>query len=551
MDELRKQVRRAQRRLLWRRFWHSFVWCLFVGLVLASIALTVPKIWPLAGETNLWQFGLLTGVLVVALLSAMAIVFFRSENEVDAAIEVDRRFGLKERVSSTLALSPQECESIFGRALIKDATRRIQPVQIGKRFRVTMSRWSWLPLLPASLVFGLMLFVPDAVPENGPEVQASASKENEQIKKSLQQVLKKRLTKRRKLAESIGLKETAEEIEKLERGIEELAGKDNVDRRKAFSKLNELARDIKKKRDLLNQRDQLRKQLGKLKNIKQGPAERLAKAMLSGDFKAASNELKKLQEHLKDSQLSAEEKKVMIEQMKQISEKISQFASVQRQAMDGLRQQIEQKKKAGNFSETSKLQETLDKLAQQMPQMNLLSSMAKKLSECSQCMSKGQTENAINHLAQLAKDLKSMQSELDELEMLEEALKQIAQAKNAMNCEQCGGMRCANCQGAGMGENPGQGLGEGHGQGDRSDEETDNMFYDSRVRAKPGKGRTIVSGVVRGPNVAGDAREQIYAAINEALDSSEDPLTGVRLPKAQRQQVQQYFEAFRRGKNAD
>ena len=55
------------------------------------------------------------------------------------------RFGLKERVSSTLALSPEERESAAGQALVADAVRRVEQIEVSERFGVTFSRWIGTP----------------------------------------------------------------------------------------------------------------------------------------------------------------------------------------------------------------------------------------------------------------------------------------------------------------------------------------------------------------------------------------------------------------------
>lgn len=91
-------------------------------------------------------------------------------------------------------------------------------------------------------------------------------------------------------------------------------------------------------------------------------------------------------------------------------------------------------------------------------------------------------------------------------------------------------------------------MGEGRGRGDRPEEQTGTNFYDSQARTEPGRGKAVLAGQVRGPNIAGDAREQIKAALEAGLKDDEDPLTDQRLPRAQRELARQYFDAFREGR---
>jgi hypothetical protein len=95
----------------------------------------------------------------------------------------------------------------------------------------------------------------------------------------------------------------------------------------------------------------------------------------------------------------------------------------------------------------------------------------------------------------------------------------------------------------------GLGLGEGRGRGDRPERETDKNFYDSQVRAQPGRGKAVVVDSVPGTNVAGDAQEDVKEAIESAKRASDDPLVGQRIPRQHRDQVEQYFDAFRQGEN--
>ncbi len=90
-------------------------------------------------------------------------------------------------------------------------------------------------------------------------------------------------------------------------------------------------------------------------------------------------------------------------------------------------------------------------------------------------------------------------------------------------------------------------MGEGRGQGARPEEKTDTDFYDSQVRSNPGKGRAAVSGIAFGPNKSGQALEEIKAEIDSSRKLDDDPLTGQRLPKSQRDLARQYFDAFREG----
>ncbi len=94
---------------------------------------------------------------------------------------------------------------------------------------------------------------------------------------------------------------------------------------------------------------------------------------------------------------------------------------------------------------------------------------------------------------------------------------------------------------------PGMGLGEGQGFGDRPEAETDSNFYNSRVRGEVRRGKAVVVGTAGGRNVAGQSQEEIKDFLQQASLDDADPLTGQRLPKAQRNHARQYFDSVREG----
>src|SRR5688572_27661936 len=161
MDQIRRQVAQARRRLVLQQFLGVFPWCLFVALLIAAIALAIPKIWVLPVDQNIWLWSWVGGTAATAIVVALAWTFAVRRGTLDAAIEVDRRFGLKERVSSALSLQPQERESEAGRALIHDAVQRIEMVVVSEKFSVSTGWRPLLPVMPAIAAFALAFLVPN------------------------------------------------------------------------------------------------------------------------------------------------------------------------------------------------------------------------------------------------------------------------------------------------------------------------------------------------------------------------------------------------------
>ena len=553
MNDLHLQVKKARRRLILQQFMSVVFWCLLIGLVVAAIGVAIPKIWPVGVASHVWLWSWVGGSLGVSLLAALLWTFVKRNSALDAAMELDHRCGLRERVSSTLSLSTEEQSTAAGRALIQDAVRRVAQVDVGEHFHVRPNRFAWLPIVMACVVFGLT-FLTDAQPDNAQTLNAAVVSAAKPIKKSTDD-LKKKLAERKKLALEEGLKDAGDLFDKLEKSVEGMNKKDNVSKKDAMVKLNDLAKDIKDRKAELGDPSELRKQLNQLKDIKQGPAEKLAKALKDGDYQAAMDEIKNLQEAMKNGDMTEAQQEKLAAQMDQLKQKLQEMAEAQQQAKQDLQKQLQQKMAQGDRQAAEEIQKKLDQMAQQDQQMQQMKDLAQKLGQCSQAMKNGDGQQASQQLAEISDQLESLQQEMDELEMLEDALGQIDQSKDQMNCQNCNGEGCSMCQGmggmagmGGMGQMPGMGMGEGQGQGDRPEEETGTGFYDSQVRTKPGRGRAVITGIAKGENRAGQALEEIKSEIATAQTSDDDPLTGQRLPKRQRELAKEYFDAFREGK---
>jgi hypothetical protein len=555
MDEIRKQVSKAHRRLTLQQFLAIVPWTMFAALAAAIVALAVPRVWAieaLAGSPGslYWTWGWIGGCLLLGLAAAIVWTRLARRGELQAAIEIDRRFGLKERVSSALSLGPRDVDSEFGRALVQDATRRVGGIDVREHFKLGVSWRVLLPLAPAAAAFALALLVPCAVREKTTQATESPAAIRQQTKSSIE-ALKKRLSESKKIAEEKGLKDAEAHLQELMQRLEKLDSEaDKLDRKEALVKLNDLKEDLEQRRKQLGGAEDMRKQMNQLKDVQRGPADRAAKAMKDGDFKQAMNELQQLQDKLQAGEMNAEEQKALAQQLEQMQQKLNDLADAHEQAKQELEQQIQQKKNEGDLEAAGKLQQKLDELKQLDQQMNNMKQMADKLGECSKCLGEnGNPQQAAEKLGQIAEQLGQMQQQLDELETLDEAMQQIADAKNAMACKECNGQGCAHCQGQGQkNDQPGNGMGEGRGGGARPEEETPTGEFQSRVRGNVQPGESVRTGDADGPNAKGVTKESVKEEIKAAMSRDVDPLTNQRIPREQRDHAREYFERYREGK---
>ncbi len=534
MEELKRQVNRARRWLGLQRFVRALGWCCFATLLVGLAFVVVDKFRPLGIEG--WIYVVAALGLGVAL--AAVIAYFRGRGTIDAAIEIDRRFGLKERVSSTLGLSPEEQQTEIGQALIADAERRVKNIDVGEHFHLQPGRQLLLPLLPLVAAVLVVWLVSPAVIQDDPQANAAA------VKKQVTNAagsLKNKLLEQRKEAQKAGLKDAESLLNRLTEETEELTRSDTGDRKDALVKLNDLKRQMENRQKQIGGAEEIRKKLDQLNAGSRGPAENFMKAISDGDLRKAIEELDKLKKDLADNKLSEEDKEQLAKQLNEMKKKLEQAVQNHQQQCQNLQNQINQARQAGQEGEAERLQEQLNQLMQQNGNMQQLQDMANKLGQCSQCMQDGQMQDAAQMLQQMQNDLSDLQQQIDEMQLLDGAMDQICQARDQMNCGQCGGQGCEACQGDGVG------MGEGQGRGNRPEEETPTRFYDDKVNQKIGPGRAAIEGYVDGPNIAGPVLQQIEEQLESAKSVSADPLTEQQMPRQHQEQTRQYFETFRTG----
>jgi hypothetical protein len=547
METLRRQIHRAQRRLILQSLAGKLAWCWCATLSAATIAIGAGKLWPIVDD-RIWALGCIGTALGLGALVALTWTWARRPGALEAAVEIDRRYGLKERVSSALALDHEQSQTPIGRALVADAQARVKDIDVADRFRFLVDRRAALPLAPAAAAFVLAVLV--GVRTAQPPAEASAA-QIAQVKRPAE-ALAKKLEEGRKEAAEKGLKDADLILMRLEEAAKNLAEKNTADRKQTLVALNDLAKQAEQRRKELVGGAELKQQLAQLKNLEQGPAQKLGRALKTGDLPGAIKELDKLKEQLAGDKLDPQAREALTRQLEQMREALENKVKAHKEAQDALKAQIAAERRAGNMAAAEKLERQMEKLAAQMPQVDKLNQMAQQLSRAGESMKRGDAKQAADALAQLSEQLEGMQQEMQELEMLDGALDQVADCKNAMACKECNGEGCAACQGEGnkLGDKwsrTDMARGGGIGAGKRPESKNDTSFYDSQVKQNVGKGASIVTGQAEGPNRKGQVQEQIKLDLSAAEQQTAEALSGQRLPRDYRDHAKKYFDSLREG----
>jgi hypothetical protein len=538
MEKLRRKVRLARRRLAVQQFLRAAPWFLFVALAVAALVIAVDKYYPLGLVSWVWPaIGVAVGVVGAALL-----VWLRGQSELDAALEIDRRFGLAERVSSAYALPAAERDTPMGRALVDDAVRAIARVDVAPGFRLSLSRAALLPLLPAVVAFLISVFL-NPISETATATTEDSAQKLE-VKKTVE-VAQKKIAERLKEARENDLKE-AEALAKLEAGMKELSKGDD-DKRQALVKMNDLNKELAERREQLRAGERLQEQFQQLKNLAKGPADKLAEALQEGNMQEGARELQALQEKLQAGQLDEQSRAELAQQLAAMEQKLKSAVEKQREMADDLKRQIAEKRAAGQSKEAEQLEKKLAKLEQMAPQMEKLSQMAMKMGQCSSCMKEGDKESAAAALAEMQGELAEMAKEQAAGQLLDDALEEMADAKaglGEMDSENEGNMFGQAQQRT---ERRGLQPGQGHLDAERPEDEVDGGLYDTKVRQKVGRGAVSVTGQLDGPNAKGRVEQEIQSQFEAARSSATDPLADTKMPRGYREHARTYFDVLREG----
>ncbi|MBB3210583.1 putative transcriptional regulator [Rhodopirellula rubra] len=570
-DTILAKVDSARRRLVLGRFGKTLAITMFAALLISTIAVAAMAVVPLATLTSAfgisqnesgtnvqpaqWIAAWTIGSLTLALIAAAVDAWWHAPSRADVAAEIDNRFGLRERLSSSLAVTTSNtptgtsaASSRFADALVDDASSRASSLNIAEKFPLRAGRAAWLPLsiIP---ILAAMIMVVEPASINGDAIASNVDSAEVRQVKAVAAELKKRIAEQRRASEAKGLKEAQELFQNMERQLENITKSDSLNRKDALIQLNEIKDQIQERKDRIGSPDQLRRTLSQMKGLDGGPAEKIADQIQKGDFANAAEEIRKLAQKVKDGKMGEKEVKKLAEQTKKLAEQMKDAVKQHEQKKEQLREQIEQAKREGRTEDAAKMQQKLNDAEAADAQMQQMQQMAKAMQNAAEAMQQGDSKAAADAMQEMSEQLGEMQAAMEELEDLQDALNDLSQSKDQMNCNSCNGEGCQQCMGSGFGNEgrPGFGMGEGNGKGDRPEEETDTNSYDTQVRGDVKRGRAVIAGFADGPNRKGLTREAIRNVIESSISEEGDPLEDQVLPRDEREQTRQYFDRLREG----
>jgi hypothetical protein len=542
--ELEKPIGRVFRRLRVQRFLSAFVWALAGWLAAATVVLAVDKLaTPLPGPDWL-PFAIAGGG---AFLVALFVAIFSGPSRVDAAVAIDRAFGLNERLSTTLTLPEDMKATPAGRALMTDTLKHVADLDVADRFGLKMPRRAWAPLIPAALAC-LFVFAPEWAQKI---VKANSSSSTEtkidrEIVSKKSEALKDKIAAQRKDMDKAKFAEADKLLAEVEKAANELAKAPPAEKDKAMMALNKLTEAVKDRQRALGSPEQMNRQLQGLKeaNGSDGPASEFMKDLAKGNFDKAAKDLKKLQEKMAAGKMTEPEKKALKEQLQSMSKQLQQMAN-----LDERKKQLDKAKQSGNLSQEQYNKE-MQKLDQQKQNLQNLQKLAEQLNKAGEQMSKGDMKKAAEQLGMSQKEMEQMAQQMQELQSLDSALADLQDAKDGMN-----GSDKLNQFGEGMdqfnmGKNQnrmGRG-GRGQGQGARPEAEDDVAMYSTKSKGQVGKGKAVLEGFAPpSKQVKGQSIIPIQGEAPTTEGNASDALSNQKVPRSVEKHVRSYMDQLNKG----
>jgi len=554
LQPIERSVRVAHRRLFAQSLLNRLAVCWSAALVLGlGWVIAEPAILDSAADNLKWY--VVGGLVGAATLAAIFWARAATPPLGRAALEVDNRFGLKERVTTALGLSEAERATPAGVAVVADAAAKVAPIAVKEKFPVS-PRWhsALVPALAACIALAVIFPIPltstvKADDDSGPGGTKTGDPATVAKEKKKDQTP---FTQRNKAPELANRPDKSKELKELEEEINKVMQKFDTDpnretaekQRDKATELTTLEEKVKKfneeKANRLEKMEQQLQQLDRLNKddeFQKGPAEKLNDALSKGDLKKAQDELDQLKKKLKDKEMSKEDQEKLAKQMEQMKKELQQL-NRNKEREDKLKKQIDQAKKEGREQDAEALERELDQLKQQQKDAaDTTKQLAEQFKKAQDALNKGDLDEAAKQLEQAAKQLQQTEGDLQDLEDAEQYLQRLKGEKEGA---------CKACQG--QGDKPGErkdyasGQGQGSGLRDENKDAKSNS-EDQRLRGifDP-RGKKTYGGSTKGPAFKRATTAELGPAISAAAQDAPKAADSQRLPRDAKDSVKEYFQ---------
>jgi DNA-binding transcriptional regulator/RsmH inhibitor MraZ len=577
MSMLDKQVGYARRRLTS----NILLQRLSLGVLLAgagwTLAIIVVRLFALPVALG-YGAGVAAGA---ALLFALVGTGLSRPSPLRAAMALDSAAGLKERLSTALAL--RGAPDPFVVAAVADAEKTAGRVHVPAHIRHRAPAvWPWsaamvvVPLILLRFMPAVDLLAGQR--ESGPTVpRAVVAAEHQTIKIELDE----KLNELKELAkENPDLRDLTEDLQPLDMPDTPGVTPEDV-RRNAVKRIDAVAEKLERQLQAAGENPvtEMKRRLGKLEaeGGDQAAAE-LSRALATGDFQGARQVLDKMSAQIREAADQADDPESQ-RRLAELQEQLTRLADQVGKLSDTVQLQKELENKGGLSPEQAqKLLEALgqmdpkqlekelqkqlggrgltpqqiEQLAQKIRQnqqaqkacRQLSDSLSKAAQACQQCNSPG---GASSGSASAANALSDAMSQLSDLEMSEQLANELQAHLSDLET-----LRDDVCQGRCQGDYPGcrrdgrigpQGSRAGLGLGSLIGKEKAGYQTDpTKAKSRYQDGAIIGQMLIDGPQVRGEASAAALSAAAAEVRDALDAIEREEVPRQYRKVLQEYFE---------
>ena len=549
---LETRVRQARRRLFTQALLNRLGLAWGCALALAVVWFLVEPV-AVAGAKPYLKWAVLGGLAGAATVTGVWLGRRAAPSPLAAALAIDQRFDLKERVTTALSLSPHDQSSSAGQALLADANARLERVVVPGKFPVRVG-WRALFLPAQAVAIALLALYPPPVltmlaggGSKSDDDQAQADEKAPPPKVAGPRPFIRPPAERPNKSEE--LRQLEAELEKLyaENNKEAAPDKDRPDQ------VRERQEQIAKAEDRLKKREQemaekfqkLQDQMGKMTELdkgearRDGPAKEFEQALAKGDLKKAQEEVDRLQKKAREKKLDPKEQEQLKKQLEDLNNKVDKATREQKEKEKKLKDLIDQARRENRDAEA--LERELKNLQKDQQATKEMQELAKALKQAKQALDQNDMEGLADQLAQAGKQLENIQDDLQDFDDIEEHLQNLKQMKKN-GCEQCQGEGKKKGEGGDKDDATGYAEGATGKRPENKDAQT-QAGEEQRVRGffDP-KGRKLYGGSTTGPAFKKSSSVEMAGDIRQAVQEAPEAVEVQRLPKAAKEMVKEYFE---------
>ncbi|MFO0973915.1 MAG: hypothetical protein U1A27_10820 [Phycisphaerae bacterium] len=596
MNSLLSQAHAARRRLWVNRWLRAGGWSAAIAAGVFALLIVAERLFGLSWPTGWLAVAAGAGAVAAATVCLIA----RRESLAQAAIELDRAAGLRDRISTGLIVA--ESADPFAQAVVADAQRKAAALSVRQFVPLRPDRslaLGGLATLAAVLVTWLL---PEFDLLGRRQAQAEHTRALQAAREVRTQVAKPVEAVAKLASEGAEAFKDLKELDELQKLAKLDTPSDPADlRREAVKRLDRLGDELKRKQDserFADLKDTQRRlsELGEPRGEKTATSE-LVKNLSEGDFKSAQEQVKKLKEQLakhKRGEVKDADVKKLAKQLDDLAKQIEKAGNDQKKlekqlqsagltpeqakrALEALAKKDPRQLQKAMQEMEKKLQEKgvdrkqIEKLKRQLQQqqkncqggnqnMNKLAGALKNAAKQAQQGNGQQAGQQLDEAAQQLSGMEMVEQEMGELESKASELEQLrdklsekegdqdGQGKNGEkpcpNCKGTGrradGSPCGHCQGNGQQPGPG---GQGRGAGPRAANTMGKVgFQQKRAKVAQREGAIIGKWFVKGEQLKGDTAAPYSDAVNAAIRDATDAVEKDQIPRSYQNAVKAYFD---------